>query len=273
MPSSPPHVKVRTAERPGSPDKPSEDRIFTTNNAVIVLDGASQPEATERNGGWLAEQLGSTLADRLRASPDEALANALAWSIATVADVFSLTPGDSPSTTVTIVRWTDKVLDVLALCDSPAVVMTTDGKAHLVEDQRLAAVTASLHRPLRYASDDPVGWHTLVRGQRQRRNRRGGYWVAEADPAAAHNAIQVSWPLADVSAVLAMTDGVSVGVERYGHPADWHEAAQLASIHPARLLEVVARTEEADPEGTRWPRSKPHDDKAAVIVLFTPRTT
>jgi hypothetical protein len=49
-------ISIRTAERPGA-GRPTEDRIFTTENAVIVLDGAAQPEHAIRDGGWLADTL------------------------------------------------------------------------------------------------------------------------------------------------------------------------------------------------------------------------
>jgi hypothetical protein len=269
MPPTPPRVTVRTAERPGRPDKPSEDRIFTTDNAVIVLDGASQPEQTERNGGWLAEQLGSVLAGRLRANPTEDLAEALAWSIATVADAHGLVPGDSPSTTVAILRWSSETLDALVLCDSPIVVVTRDDRVELIEDTRLAGVTARLKLSSRLISDDPKGWSKLVAGQRQQRNHPGGYWVAEATPAAAHHAVRATWPTEHVLAVVAMTDGVSIGVEHYGHPPDWKTAAALAAQDPHLLVDAIHLAEASDPDCKRWHRSKVHDDKAVAAAVFS----
>src|SRR3954447_17661308 len=93
---------VRTAERRG-PDRPSEDRIFTTENAVIVLDGASQPDYSEHDGGWLAETLGEELVRRLSGTEDD-LGRILANGIATIAERYDLLPGRAPSTTVAIVR-------------------------------------------------------------------------------------------------------------------------------------------------------------------------
>ena len=36
----------------------NEDRIFTAPTAVIVLDGATQPDSSEHDGGWMAETIG-----------------------------------------------------------------------------------------------------------------------------------------------------------------------------------------------------------------------
>lgn len=268
MGTTTPHVRVRTAQRPGRPDRPSEDRIYTTDNAVIVLDGASQPEPTERNGGWIAQQLGTALADRLRESPAQGLADALASSIAGVAATHGLVPGDSPSTTVAVIRWTDRALDVLVLCDSPVIVMTTDGRVEVIEDTRLDEVTARINHAARLIDDDPQEWPNLVGAQRRQRNRPGGYWVGEADPAAAHHAITASWPIDNVETAIAMTDGVSIGIERYHRPPTWRTAAQLAINAPERLVDAVHTAEETDPSGTRWPRSKAHDDKALAVISF-----
>lgn len=196
------------------------------------------------------------------------LADALASSIAGVAATHGLVPGDSPSTTVAVIRWTDRALDVLVLCDSPVIVMTTEGRVEVIEDTRLDEVTARIDHAARLIDDDPHGWANLVGAQRRQRNRPGGYWVGEADPAAAHHAITASWPIDNVAAAVAMTDGVSIGIERYHHPADWSTAAKLAALDPAHLVDVVHSAEDTDPAGTTWPRSKVHDDKAVAAVTF-----
>ena len=46
----------------------------------------------------------------------------------------------------------------------------------------------------------------------------------------------LSFDLASVSAVLAMTDGVANGVQRYGTPADWRLAAEIAVAESVELI-------------------------------------
>jgi hypothetical protein len=262
-------VRVLQAERSNG-SHPSEDRIFTTDHAVIVLDGASQPDPTVHDGGWLADQLGKDLAGRLHDQPGADLAQALAESIRSVAEANHLQPGISPSSTVAIVRWDTATVDVLLLCDSLVIVNDRLGQVHEVRDDRLAAVTAGIDRPAGFNADDPGAWRALVGGQRRHRNRPGGYWVAEAHPDAAHHAVTASWPITDVAVILAMTDGVSKGVERYGVPPDWATAVDLAADDPARLVDSIHDAEASDPLGDRWPRSKQHDDKALAVVRFEP---
>lgn len=259
-------VRVRTAERPGG-GRPTEDRVVTTPYAAAVLDGASQPDPTERDGGWLAGILARELSTRLDGDADPAVL--LAGAIDGVATRYGIVPGEGPSTTVTLVRWSDQLLDVLVLGDSPVVVFLRDGTAAPVRDGRLAAVTGD-DRPATpgFATDRLDDWRVGYGAQLRLRNRPDGYWIAEADPAAAYHAVRASWPLAEVAAVLAMTDGVSEGVEHYRVPPDWREALALARVDPARLVEAVHEAEASDPDGVRWPRSKRHDDKAVVLVEF-----
>lgn len=271
MPSMRPlSVQVATAECSGG-SRPSQDRIFTTDNAVVVLDGASQPDPSPLDGGWIADQIGQELRSTLATNPIADLPEALAGAIQTTARRYDLQPGQAPSTTVSIVRWTESQLDILVLCDSPVVIIDRSNTAHAVRDERLRQLADRLRRPAGFQSDNPDAWRAFVTRLQKQRNRLGGYWVAEADPNAANHAIVKSWPAGDVKGVLAMTDGVSKGVDTYRTPPSWLDAFALATDHPERLIDAVHDTERGDPDGVRWPRPKRHDDKALAIVRFGPR--
>ncbi|BCJ66252.1 protein phosphatase 2C domain-containing protein [Polymorphospora rubra] len=275
----PPRTRVaaiRTAERSGR-DRPSEDRIFTTANAVILLDGASQPDASNHDGGWYADTLGHELHQRLSAEPHGDLAALLADAIAVVAERHELTPGAAPSATVSIVRWDEHAVDVLVLGDSPVTALTRSGTIHLVRDDRLKGVGLAQRQQLAasagFGFDDHDQWRRLVDAERAQRNQPGGYWIGEAAPEAASHAYRARWDRDDLVAVLVMTDGVSVGVDRYGVPPDWPSAFTLTQDDPARLVELVHDTEATDPDGLRWPRSKRHDDKAVAFIRFRAAST
>jgi hypothetical protein len=268
MPSLHPSLTtITTAERSGG-SRPSQDRIFLTHNAVIVLDGASHPDPTTLDGRWIADQLGEELRALLADDPNVDLRAALGNAIGVVARRHDLTPGASPSTTVNIVRWNDGTLDVLVLCDSPVVVIDRTGETHELRDDRLGNINDEIGRPAGYRQDNREAWRTFVALQGQRRNKTDGYWVAEADPRAAEHAVTATWPLPAVAGVLAMTDGVSRGVDKYGVPPTWREAYELATKDAALLVDVVHQAELSDPVGSRWPRSKCHDDKALAVIQF-----
>lgn len=250
--------KIEVAEAAGvgadGRPRPTEDRVVVLDNAVVVLDGATSLRPDLPPGGWYSGLLAERLAADLRAEPGADLAELLAASITAVARDNALRPRHSPSSTVALLRWTEDRVDGLVLADSPIVVSGRDG-VDVLSDDRLAMLRDG--GELRTVGE--VG---------ERRNVEGGFWVAEAEPDAAHRAFRRSWPRASVDAVLLATDGVSVGVDEYGL-FGWPEVFALArSGGPAAVLDAVRRAEEGDPHGERWPRFKRHDDQALVHVDF-----
>lgn len=275
MPGTPARVaRVRTAERAAG-TKPTQDRTVLLPGAVAVLDGASAPDPSGQDGGWYAGQLAGQLAERL-ADVSLDLATILADAIAAVASEHRLVPGSSPSSTVTILRWNDDRTDGLVLGDSPLVVFS-GGRCEELVDDRLAYVApgqrVAYHDRLAAGGGyDDVHLQLLrelVGEQRRHRNRPDGYWIAEADGTAARQALTGSWPVADVTAAILATDGVSRGIGGAGGTAlpDWSAALEVVeSGGPLALLDAVRAPEAADPDGRRWPRSKRHDDQALVVV-------
>ncbi|MFD5831727.1 hypothetical protein [Lentzea sp. NPDC060358] len=232
-------MKIETAEQ-GAPGRASEDRIRVTPNAVVVLDGVtSRTRPPDRNGGWYATKL----ADELVRLLDDAgpLTDLLARAIENLVAEHDLVPGDSPSSTASIVRWNDETIDALVLCDTPVVAF---GQSTCVlEDTRLQDLRSQ---------PDILAW----------KNKPDGWWVAEADPVAGHRAVTASWPRAEVAKVIALTDGVSCGVSEYGL-FPWEDLAELPL---GEVLDRIREAERADSEHRRWPRYKTHDDQAIVRI-------
>jgi hypothetical protein len=265
---------VWTAERAAG-TAPSQDRTVVLPTAVAVLDGASAPDPTERDGGWYAEQLARQLADRLGDESDD-LPTALADAIAAVTAEHRLVPGSSPSAAVAVLRWTDDRVDGLVLGDSSLVVFPVAGPAEEVVDRRLAGVAPAQRVAYRDRLSAGGGYDDghrallcrLAGEQRRLRNCLDGYWIAEADPAAARHALVRSWPAAALSAAVLATDGVSRGIGRVGLPT-WSAALDLVDrTAPTAALDAVRAAEAADPDGRRWPRSKRHDDQTLVVVRW-----
>ncbi|PRY43340.1 protein phosphatase 2C domain-containing protein [Umezawaea tangerina] len=237
-------AKIETAERP-APGRPTEDRVFVLPNAVVVLDGVTSRRPPDRNGGWYAQVLGTELTGLLTSDGD--LADLLATAITRVTTRYDLVPGDAPSSTIAIARWTDEEIDTLVLADSPIVAFgpTTT----VIADTRLAE--------LRGVASPITDW----------KNREGGYWVAEADPEAAHRAVRTTLPRAGIGTVIMATDGVSCGVDDYRIFPDWETVLEIITTRgPEAVLDDVRTAELSDPERTRWPRYKTHDDQALAII-------
>jgi hypothetical protein len=271
--------RVEVAEQPGvgldGAARPSEDVVVVLPHAVIVLDGATTLRPDLPSGGWYAAELAGALAGRLTGAPDADLADLLAASIRALARENRLTPGASPSSTVALLRWTHHRLDALVLGDTPVVAFGARGP-EVLEDNRLANVPRRgtyrdrLKAGKGYDDDHLLALRTSGQTLDEWRNKEGGFWVAEADPDAAYEAYQASWPLAQVRAVLMATDGVACGVDDYRIFPGWPAVLELAVSRGTRaVLDLVRDAERADPDGTRWPRPKPHDDQALVLLDFS----
>ncbi|MEV6240129.1 protein phosphatase 2C domain-containing protein [Lentzea sp. NPDC051838] len=228
-------MKIETAEQ-GAPGRVTEDRIRVTPNAVIVLDGVtSRTRPPDRNGGWYATKLADELAKLINGT--DPLQDVLARAITNLVAEHALIPGDSPSATAAIVRWTETQIDALVLCDTPVVAFGQT--THVLEDTRLEDL-----RP----DPDILRW----------KNKPDGYWVAEADPVAGHQALTATWPREEIKKVIVATDGVSCGVTEYGL-FRWED---LAEIPLGEALDRIREAERGDSEHKRWPRYKTHDDQA-----------
>ncbi|MGF1425539.1 hypothetical protein [Kitasatospora sp. LaBMicrA B282] len=273
---------VRPAGRAGSTARSSEDRILTTPNTLITLDGVSTVNDEQPRGGWYAQTLGEHIAQQLTEQPAADLAQVLEEAIATLRAKHHLIPGVSPAATISIVRAGIEHLDVLVLGDSPVILLDRDGEVRQVRDDRLADLVgprpelAELQRSLLAGYGFGEHHRDLLKALRTfqltKINRPGGYWVAEADPIAARNAVTASISLIDVAAVLTMTDGVSCAVEDYGLYS-WEELVrECASAGPAAVIDAIARAEQQDPAGQTWPRYKESDDKAAAYWLLAQAT-
>jgi len=272
-------VTVEVAERPGvgvdGAPRPTEDVVSVLPNAVVLLDGATSLLPGLRSGGWYAGLLAGALAGRLTGYPDMDLADLLAAAIRSVARDHGLTPGESPSSTVAIVRWDEKIVEGLVLADSP-VAAETDAGVRILEDDRIANLRRSgpgYRKRLRdgagYGEEHVTALTTSAAAVGKYRNTEDGFWVAEADPDAAHQARRATWPRADVSRILLASDGVACGVDDYEIFPDWTAVFALVTDKGAdAVLDTVRAAEESDPQGARWPRPKRHDDQALAVVSF-----
>jgi len=239
--------EIEFAERP-VPGRPTEDRVFTLPNAVIVLDWVTSRRPPDRNGGWYADTLGNELVKAMTEQDD--LADLLAAAIERIANRYDLIPGDAPSSTVAMTRWDETKIETLVLADSPVIAFGEEPQ--VTADTRLAN--------LRGQVDLITDW----------KNRAGGYWVAEALPEAAHQAVRATWPRQKITAVIMATDGVSCGVDDYEIFPSWKDVLDLANTQGLEaVLDKVREAELSDPDHIRWPRYKTHDDQALAVIRFT----
>lgn len=250
----------------------AEDRLFIADRGVIVLDGATSHDPACPSAHEYVDTLGLELFERLP-SPDD-LADVLSAAIESTAKKLQLHPGgQAPSSTVAIVRIETDWVETLVLGDSSVVVGYTDGTRDVISDERLDALgireSQLYHERLQTGGGYSPQHFDLLRSlqhkQRQHRNRANGYWIAEADPAAAFEAIVKRYPADRVDWVALATDGAAKPLATLQY--SWHEVARLGNRDLAQLLDRCHQWEaDTDPSGRLQPRSKRHDDKTIAMV-------
>lgn len=284
MPATTPLMTTVTATLQGD-GRTNQDHIVLTEHAVVVLDGATSwlPQDPDHDGGWYARTLGAELAAHL-GDADRPLASILGKAIARVRDRFDLSAGTSPEAAVAMARWTTETLEILVLSDSPAVLFPARREPIVIRDDRLQPVGARARQAYREHLRAGHGYGPELRRliahvqeeERRQRNRPGGYWIAEADPAAAAHALTVRYPMTHVDALVLLTDGASAAVDDYRQPATWQQVRELLDASdPDGFLAAIHALEDTDPNGQRWPRSKCHDDKTIAYLMragASPRT-
>lgn len=255
-------------------DGPGQDRCFTAEGLVVVLDGASaldpeaNPDATE-----YVDTLGPLLLDQIAARPGIDLRDALAEAIRQTAAKLALVPGTAPSSTVSVVRWGDETLDVMVLGDSPVVVQLTDGSRQTIVQYPQAHIAPELRRRYRQRLNRGSGYdaeHRDILSQIQRReaserNQPKGYFIAEAVPAAASHALISKYQTSSTKQIILATDGAERTASHLGL-----DLTNFGDESAARLMSFLTRLQDweskVDPLGQAMPRSKKHDDKAIAIA-------
>ncbi|GIH93889.1 protein phosphatase 2C domain-containing protein [Planobispora siamensis] len=272
---------VTFASEPAHPDRPNEDFVGATPDAVVLLDGAGDPAGLEsgcsHSVSWYSRTLGSTLLTELTRHPGS-LAEIFASGIRQVASLHEhtcdLLHAGSPSATAVMLRRTGDTLEWLVLADSVLVLDLGTAEPTVVCDDRLDAVAAPHHAllaGLRYGSPEHAqARREFIETLRTYRNRDGGFWVAAVDPLAGEHALTGSAPIDAVRAVALLSDGASRLADRFAL-ATWRQILDLlAHDGPAGLIRRVREAERSDPYGERWPRGKIFDD-ATACYLALPR--
>ena len=263
-------MKVHTAQLAGGPA--NADRVFCSRHAVIVLDGATAFEPVDVDPASYADTLGQMIVEQLDQQPGGALADVVATAITATADRLDLRPGWSPSSTVAILRTYDTVADLYVLGDSP-IHYGTNNAASVFTDDRLAAVApaerahyvARLRAGHGFDNEHRAALITLQRAQRAARNTTEGFWIAEADPEAAHHAVERTVPADHIGWAVLATDGAADYIDHTSQ--SWPRIARYDSQRLAALLDSAGRWEaEMDPDGQELPRAKRHDDKTIAAV-------
>ncbi|MDP9847725.1 hypothetical protein [Streptosporangium lutulentum] len=251
-------MRLTLATEPAYPDRPNEDFIGATPDAVVLLDGAGTPADLESGCShgiaWYSHTLGSTLLAAVTQSADP-LTTILAAGIKATASMHDfccdLSHPGSPSATVVMLRRSADTLDWLVLADSVLVLDLLDADPMVICDQR-QALTDNRHRGPTNTTTGGSPEHLqalshYMETTRTHRNVNGEFWVASVDPLAADQALTGTVPTDRVRATAILSDGASRLVDRFGL-ATWRQALDLLNDsgpeeltrHPRSLFATLA---------------------------------
>ncbi|WP_147267959.1 hypothetical protein [Spongiactinospora rosea] len=166
-----------------------------------------------------------------------------------------------------LLRQRRDAVDYLVLSDSTIVidrasdpVVITDKSVDSVAQEKAAAATAVTDK------NDKKALNALIEEQQRVRNREGGYWVAQVDPAASDHAR--TGTLGDVRGAALLSDGAALLVTDF-HVLDWGTLLTLGYERgPSEIIAMTREFEDRDPNGAIWPRYKHRDDASAVICMM-----
>ncbi|WP_326798455.1 protein phosphatase 2C domain-containing protein [Streptomyces sp. NBC_01808] len=253
-------MRIELASDPAAPPAPNEDYAAVAlpasgaGGAVVVLDGVTPPRDGDtgcvHGVPWFAARLGGAFLE-LAGTRETPLADCLAAAIRRTAAAHGpacdLTHRRTPQATVAAARWDSGTVEHLVLCDAALLLEGPDGAVRPVLDLRLSQL--------------PRG-----RPAEEMRNVEGGFFTAAADPEVAARAVVGSVPRTEVTALAALTDGVTRWTEVFGF-GDWTALLQrVRKAGPQGVVAEVRAAEAADADRSRYRRGKVHDDASAVLV-------
>ncbi|TQN33482.1 protein phosphatase 2C-like protein [Haloactinospora alba] len=267
-------MSFQLATDPAKLDRPNEDFAAVGSNAAVLLDGAGTPPGAEsgcvHGVSWYARTLGGLLLSAL--SPGASLTGALASSIEYVnrlhVGTCDLKHAETPSATVVALRWGDTDCEYLVLADSVLVLDRFGEAPDVISDNREAIVGRELRKPMDAlptgTTEHSQALREYVAALANHRNRPGGFWIANTEPAAAEQAITGRVHLDEVTAFTLLSDGATRLVDRFGLTTWRNTLDTVATDGAAALIKQIRQAEYSDPDGRVWPRGKAHDDATVV---------
>jgi hypothetical protein len=168
----------------------------------------------------------------------------------------------------------DDSIDLLALSDSTIIVGGPDPL--VMSDQRLADVGRDVRAEIRrmiaagagFSNADVLALKRQLRAREAEvRNKPGGFWVAQDDPAAADHATTATQGRSvDGTPLALLSDGLERAVKPYKlYPTHHALLEALTADGILTCIRAVRAVEADDDQGIRYPRSSWSDDASAIV--------
>jgi hypothetical protein len=282
-------VHVIGLSEPGSTQVPNQDAWGHTDDAVWVIDGATNLDKLAvspcgDDGEWIASALNDFLLE-VNWSEYESIADVMREAIATLGrqymtwlELATDKPTTRPSAAIAIVRRLgDSTLEYFVLGDCSVTILDPIAKTEQYftnEDiMNLDAVAISelaglMQSGLSFAEARQGISETLTKN-RNLMNTPGGYWIVSLDPEALEHATQGTIENVRRLEIMLASDGFSRFWDLFGMGEQGWEsyaAAKTDGLH--HTLDRLRKTERADADISQYPRFKVSDDASVAICRF-----
>ncbi len=282
-------VHIQGLSEPGNLDVANQDRWGHTDDAIWVIDGATNLDKIAvspggDDGEWLAATLNEFLLNvdwTQYASTVDALQEAsiqMRKQYAEWLEDAPVRPSTQPSATLALVRELDTAtleytvlgdcsMTVLDHADNNMAYITTSDLSAL-DNLALGELAGLMANGLTFAEARAGIQDTLVRN-RNKMNAPGGYWVFSLDPLAIEHSKQGTIPVSGRMELMLASDGFSRLWDVFGITEPGRQSWELVRTKgPNRVLDIIRQAERADANIAAYPRFKISDDASVVIGRF-----
>jgi serine/threonine protein phosphatase PrpC len=268
---------------PGDPEKQNDDAFGVSDNAAVVLDGATslcEPLMPGRSdAAWLAQFGARRLLAHLKDgdTPREAVRHAMEEAEKSFAALRRRAPAERyemPLASMMLIAASEDGFEALWFGDCAALVKRP-GEAVAILGDTLAKRELEATRVARLAAKHgltPAAGHnrpeylTALRRARNHANTDKGGWIFGPDPRAADHVGSKTTAAPKDTIVLLASDGFLALVSDYRRYDAEALLAAATSGGVERLGQELREIERADADGTNYPRFKTSDDATAVLL-------
>jgi serine/threonine protein phosphatase PrpC len=258
----------------------NEDRVLVNEKKKVfgVFDGASSLNsylsADSKTGAYVAAHIaGDTFAEsNYDLKKTVLLANDNIEAAHRKAGIDTTSNANRFSTTAAVVRIKEKQVEILQIGDSIAIVIYRDGRVDVPLGYHDHDI--DLMRSWRRLADQGV---TDIRGHvaegiiKLRESANHTYGLLNGDKSVKKFIAVKDIDVRDVATIIILSDGMYIPKADPDADEEWNQYAQLYKEGGLeKIYTTVREMEKSDPDLTRYPRYKLHDDASAVAIELAP---
>jgi 8-oxo-dGTP pyrophosphatase MutT (NUDIX family) len=270
---------LETLCEPGTAFAPNEDAVWHSETAAVVLDGATGfPDDHFTDGPtdacWLVREV---IKELDHADASNAFEAHLQRALDMVAQRLNaaigrgLEPDQEPMAALGAVHVCDATLRYWLMGDVSLLVRAPDGTLTTYQDPRPEKSERAVLREWTRLALERVPYderrkliRPLIRQARQAVNTPPGYRMFTRYASGLSSAITGSLPAPPGMRFCLMSDGFARASLLFGASQQGHFRTTGTALR--ERLDWMRQNEVLDPDGTNWPRIKPHDDASALLM-------